>query len=389
MLRKNLQRSDVYVFNAAMGSFVSIQERLAYHLAAFPRGAEFVLIVNGANDLIVPASSGVRPGDPSQIGTRYSQFYGNQLMHWLLERSALFNIFFRADLVNSILQHREKLLERDEAFEAYANTIVDLYLENMSAILEDCRANGTTCLVAIQPVRSLSATYVGSDRHDANVLPARRMRQMYEMLFKKLEGHRYAERFVDLTRLVKTEHELDFYTDTVHLDDRGQRLLADALLPTVETAIKAVKRRAARSMIISCEKVLPKEIAVIDLARTSRLNEGEIRSSQDGLRLIADPRRWSYSAVLSIGDQEDLSRPDASIRVQLGASSGEIGIGLATHIGAREFTAERSISVGSEDADIELPIPRGAKRMVLIFRKHSGDGHRSEVDIRRISVQAH
>src|SRR5437763_15942461 len=76
-LRERLGRADVYVFNAAMGGFVSLQERLAFHLAVAPRNATLAIMLDGPNDLTVPANSAVRPGDPFQLGLRFSQFYGD------------------------------------------------------------------------------------------------------------------------------------------------------------------------------------------------------------------------------------------------------------------------------------------------------------------------
>jgi hypothetical protein len=55
-----------------MGAFISTQERLAYYLAASPRGAQIIIILNGYNDLLGSASSGTRPGDPFQLGIRYN-----------------------------------------------------------------------------------------------------------------------------------------------------------------------------------------------------------------------------------------------------------------------------------------------------------------------------
>jgi hypothetical protein len=63
-LREKLGRSDVYVFNAAMGGFVSLQERIAFHLAVAPRNATMAIVLDGYNDVTIPANSAVRPGDP-------------------------------------------------------------------------------------------------------------------------------------------------------------------------------------------------------------------------------------------------------------------------------------------------------------------------------------
>ena len=76
-LTSNLQRHDIFVVNAAMGGFNSLQEKLAYYLAAVPRDARFVLLVNGWNNLVSTLRSSTRPRDPLQLGSRYTQFYGN------------------------------------------------------------------------------------------------------------------------------------------------------------------------------------------------------------------------------------------------------------------------------------------------------------------------
>ena len=75
MLRERLGRRDLYVFNAAMGGFVTLQEKLAYHLAVAPRRANLVLIVDGYNDITIPPNAAVRAGDPYQVGLRFSQLF--------------------------------------------------------------------------------------------------------------------------------------------------------------------------------------------------------------------------------------------------------------------------------------------------------------------------
>jgi hypothetical protein len=259
MLRKNLRRNDVYVFNGAMGGFVSFQERLAYHLAAFPRGARFVIIVDGPNDLLASAGGVNRPGDPDNIGTRFGQFYGSPLSSWLTEHSALVNGLVQATLGKSILKYRTKLSEQDDFFDLAANSGVNLYVENVSAILKDCAATETTCLVGIHPTRQLSSAYMGLRETRADdILPQDRVRQLYSVLFKQISASQYYQNFIDLTHFIKTEKELEYYTDTVHTDDRGQLLLAEALIAPIESAIRATKIKSVNKPIISCDAISPK-----------------------------------------------------------------------------------------------------------------------------------
>jgi hypothetical protein len=327
-LRRNLKRNDIFVFNAAMGAFVSTQERLAYHLAAFPRGAEFVLLVDGGNDLVTSASAAIRPGDPHLTGTRFREYYGNPLILWLAERSAVVNAAVQTDFARSVTAYRARLAQDDTYFEQYANGVVNLYLENISAILKDCAANGSTCLVGLQPVRPLSAAQVGAPNDDNGILPPTRVHQLYRLLFEKIGASRYAKQFVDLTGVVKTRSELAFFTDLMHLDDRGQERLAEALLPEVERAVRAPRGARQRDMTVACDRALSKEVASIDLARISPANGGEIRSGDDEVRLIADPRQWAYSATLTIGEGDDLAGPDTSIAVEFSKLEGRSASGL-------------------------------------------------------------
>ena len=106
LLRDKLDRKDLYVFNAAMGSFVSLQEKLAYYLAVVPRRANFVLIVDGYNDITIPPNSATRAGDPYQVGLRFSQLFTDGFMWWLARHSAIANTIlqseFTDDVVNSL-----------------------------------------------------------------------------------------------------------------------------------------------------------------------------------------------------------------------------------------------------------------------------------------------
>jgi hypothetical protein len=93
---------------------------------------------------------------------------------------------------------------------------------------------------------------------------------------------------------------------------------------------------ASRTGNLGRPKIAPASSA-ITAAAPRPAARSSIEIADHAVRLIADPRRWSYSAAVAIGDHEDLSRPDTSIRVQLGALNGETGIGLATDIGTTEF----------------------------------------------------
>jgi lysophospholipase L1-like esterase len=256
MLRRDLQRGDLYVFNAAMGAFSSFQEREAYYFAVVPRAGDLILILDGYNDLLLPANSAARPGDPFQTGSRFSQFYGSYFLLWLAEHSALVNRVVESQRNRAILQYRSDLNTREPFFREYANAAASLYVENIVAILKDCDLRKAVCLVAIQPSEALSASYAGAKGRDVDILPPEKVRRLYELLFQKIGESGYADRFIDLTHAFDAEGDLRHFRDAVHPDDTGQRIIADRLLPRVAAAAKAVPRQR-RDLRSRCAQIHP------------------------------------------------------------------------------------------------------------------------------------
>lgn len=231
-LRRQLGRSDVHIFNGAMGGFVSLQDRLAYHLAVAPRPARLVLMVNGYNDLTLPANSAVRPGDPFQLGLRYSQLFDDGFMWWLARHSAIANAVLQSEFTSRVTEFRRRLEEDDAVFGRHAQAITDIYMENMEDVLDACVARGQACRVAIQPARALTAHYIGTNAGD--VLSQKRLVQLYQSLLKKVAESRHRDLFIDLTHVFDRGERLQHYADSVHPNYAGQQVLARALLaPTL------------------------------------------------------------------------------------------------------------------------------------------------------------
>ncbi len=231
LLRRETNRQDVYLFNAAMGAFFSLQEKLAYYLAVVPRKGDAVLFLNSYNDLVVPANAGTRPGDPFQLATRFSQFFGNGFVWWLAKHSAIVNGLIEADFVRHALAYRKELEQDDGIFAQYAETVTDIYMENMSEVLDDCDGRRKSCLVAIQPNRALTAMNIGVKADD--IISERRVKQLYDLLFAKIEKSAHRANFIDLTHVFDSAEKIKYFADTVHPDDRGQALIAEALFEPV------------------------------------------------------------------------------------------------------------------------------------------------------------
>ncbi|MBN9087546.1 MAG: SGNH/GDSL hydrolase family protein [Reyranella sp.] len=239
-LRETLGRQDVYVFNAAMGGFVSLQERLAFHLAVAPRNATLAIVLDGYNDVIIPANSAVRPGDPWQLGLRFSQFYGDGLVWWLSTHSAILHTLMQNELEDDVLAFRRRLERDDALFARHARSIAGLYTENMNELLTSCAGRKLSCFVAIQPGRAMSAAYSGVARDD--ILSQKRMVALYDTLKQAVAASPQHDRFVDLTHLFDGEGKLALYKDSVHPGDEGQALLGEALLaPTLAALASATQ----------------------------------------------------------------------------------------------------------------------------------------------------
>jgi lysophospholipase L1-like esterase len=251
-LRRQLDRQDVHLFNGAMGGFVSLQDRLAYHLAVAPRPARLVLIVNGYNDLTLPANSAVRPGDPFQLGLRYSQLFDDGFVWWAARHSAIANSILQSEFTSRITEFRQRLEQDDVVFARHAAAITDIYMENMEEVLDSCVARGQACRVAIQPARAVTAERVGTNAGD--VLSQKRMVQLYRLLLKKVAASPHREHFIDLTHVFDRGEKMQHYADSVHPNYAGQQVLARALLAPTLAALRGaatVPAAAARCARLS------------------------------------------------------------------------------------------------------------------------------------------
>ncbi len=236
MLRDKLRRRDVYIFNGAMGGFVSLQERLAYHLAVAPRRANLVLIVNGYNDVTIPANSAVRPGDPFQLGLRLSQLFNDGFIWWLARHSAIAHTLLQNEFNDHVTRYRRLLNEDDAVFARQAGAIADIYIENMNEVLAACEGRGQSCLVGVQPARSVTAAHLGVQVDD--ILSQRRMVELYRLLLDRVAASPHRARFVDLTKVFDRGEKLQHYADSVHPNYAGQQILARALLAPSLAALR-------------------------------------------------------------------------------------------------------------------------------------------------------
>lgn len=245
MLRQRMRRDDIYLFNAAMGAFISLQERLAYHLAVAPRRANLVLIINGYNDAVLPANSSVLPGDPFQLGMRFSQLLTDGFWWWAARHSAIVHTLLQNAFNDDITRFRARLETDDALFGRYADAVAENYIENMHDVLDACKARGQACLVGLQPARSLTAANIGVRVDD--ILSQPRVVALYRRLQDRIAASRHRAHFIDLTHVFDRGERLQYYHDTVHPNLAGHQRLAQELLRPTMTALDTAKPVPASS----------------------------------------------------------------------------------------------------------------------------------------------
>jgi hypothetical protein len=384
-LRRKLGKPNLYVFNAAMGSYGSFQDKLAFYLAAAPRVPMPILFYNGGNDMQVLSDD--RAGDPTFLGAWYGAVFGNRLILWIAEHSAIVNTILQQRFANWFLDFIARIERDDALFERRANAVITLYLESMSEILAVCEAEHRPCWVGLHPNRSLTSVHNGGATPD--VISARRMEQIYGMLKKRLATHRYRDHFIDLTHIFDGGEREGYFTDTVHVTDKGQPLVAEALAGQIAPALatplprgRAVDRCAALPQ--------PELLASVPLDRVSSDRANTQVSYSDGvLSLYLGSSRWDYGAHAAIELDPAWQKRDIIIRVRLAVRKGDIAVVVTNDAASKELSPERSFKAGDEDATAYLPVRGHHRRVLLMFKRTLPAGQTpSDVVVREISVMA-
>ncbi len=261
-LRRLLERDDIHVFNVAQGAFVTVQERLAFELAVLPRQPDLALFLDGANDALLPASSGSRPGDPYQTGLRYAQIYGNPLWRFLAENSAVLSELARGSFARYIKQAESELATDEERFRGYARAVASAYAENVAAVMNHCHAHGIACVTALQPIRAVAATALGRPA-PSGILPDRRQVDLFDALKAEIADAArswpwLAEGFLDVSGAMNSEAGIAAFTDAVHLNDAGQVILATVLAGPIADRLKSAIAHRSDAPPAHCRWVPPR-----------------------------------------------------------------------------------------------------------------------------------
>jgi hypothetical protein len=208
-------------------------------------------------------------------------------------------------------------------FERRVGAAVDLYLESMSEVLAVCEAERRPCWVALQPNRALTSARTGGATPD--VLSTRRMVQIYDMLRRRLAGHRYRERFFDLAGVFDSGERERYFTDPVHVSDSGQPLIAEALVAPIASSLAAPLPRG-RAVDRCAALTQPQLLAVVPLDGIAADGDGQVSRSEGVVALRADPRQWAFAAHATIELDPAWFSRQIAVRIRLAVSKGDVSV---------------------------------------------------------------
>ena len=222
----------VRVVPAAMVGYVSTQERIALELMVLPRNPDAIVILDGWNDAALPATFGVRPGDPYDQGMLYGDFYLalGGFKKWLAKHSYLARYLVQRSIATAVGAQREALTSSPERIAAYADSTSAVYVDNLTHMLQRCADQRIPCLSFLQPARDLTLAATDASR---NPLVAASYDRIRRQLQEKLAG----KPIYDLSTLLATEA----FTDNVHFGDAGHAALAAAMNPVIAAALTKSK----------------------------------------------------------------------------------------------------------------------------------------------------
>jgi hypothetical protein len=230
----------------------------------------------------------------------------------------------------------------------------------------------------------LTSVYTGGATPD--VVSAKRVEQIYTMLKKRLANHRYRDHFIDLTHIFDGGAREGYFTDTVHVTDKGQAVVAEALAGRIAPAL-ANPLPQGRSVDRCAALPKPELLANVPLDRVTVERAGAQVSFAEGVPTlhVATPQ-WDYAAHATIELDPAWHDRDIIIRVRLAVRKGDIAVVVASGDPLKQISPERPFRAVDEDATAYLAVRGHHRRVSLMFKRTLPDGPPSDVVVREISV---
>ncbi|MEE2746189.1 MAG: SGNH/GDSL hydrolase family protein [Pseudomonadota bacterium] len=240
LLEQNLKdriKHNIVVFNAAVGSYATCQERLCLELAVLPRKPDMVIMLNGQNDVEQPLSGNTRPGDPPTTGLMYANLY-HPITRSFLEKSAVLRYLAHSNYVMAGAKNRQRNLGDPQRIDLLVGGIISTYYDNMAAMYDRCKGLNIDCIGFLQPNRSLTQLSQGNSDQIAETDAYmgelyRAWRSAYIGITTKMIQSPYQNQFVSLENLMNSYEISSVYLDSCHFTDGGQEICAKAIGETI------------------------------------------------------------------------------------------------------------------------------------------------------------
>lgn len=232
MLTRELRR-EVKLIPAAIGAYVTTQERLALDLMVLPRKPDAVILLDGFNDVALPITAGTRPGDPYSQGLIYKQHYSPSFsfQKWLSANHSIYRFLSNVSLYSTMERTRQKLLQDPATYANCEESITGVYFDNVRWMLERCRERGIPAAAFLQPARVLTEHRQGQPEPSASL--DKLTLKLYQALEKKSKDLPSEVRFHSLTDMFDTPPPGKLWTDACHFLDPGQERLAQRMTAPV------------------------------------------------------------------------------------------------------------------------------------------------------------
>lgn len=220
---------EIKMIPAAMGGFNSTQERLVLELMVIPRKPDLIIILDGYNDLALPAWYGVRPGDVYNLGALYENFYNTPttFKKVLAHSHLLRNLFFNS-LDKALEENRQKVLDDPILLSNYVESTTSLYISNINRMVSLCEFANVPCLVFLQPARVITK---GVDEKPSSI--DRLTLHSYNKLIQRIQKEDLP--IHNLTNIFDPSLK---WMDSAHFMNEGHILMSQAIRPVLLQALE-------------------------------------------------------------------------------------------------------------------------------------------------------
>ena len=200
--------------------------------------------------------------------------------------------------------------------------------------------------------------------------------------------HRYRDHFIDLTGIFDGGEREGYFTDTVHVADKGQPIIAEALAGVIAPAL--IKPLPKGRAVDRCAVLpQPQVLADVPVDRISpALADSKVSSSDGVLSLHVGPHQWEWGAHAPIELDPAWSARDLILRIRFAVTQGDLAVVVVDPATKKDLSPERPLKAGFGEAAVYLPIRGHPGVISLMFKKTLPDGAPTEAIVREISVLA-